>query len=310
MAFAKLSGALLARKDARAATSITELVSVPSQPAPPVSLRPPPQPAPVDKEAVRLLAEHLKSLKLPAFLGEYEKLARQCAAEGLDHSHYLLRLTELELIERKRRLIERRIKGARFPALKDLDGFDFSAIPSLDKNAVLELARCEYVSRSENIIIVGNSGTGKTHIAIALGSAACQQGLSVGFVTAASLAHRLLEIHDEWRLLRLQQQLAAYKILIIDELGYAPLSTAGAGLMFEVVSQRYERGSTIITSNLPLDQWIDVFGTAELAGAVLERLTHHVHILQMNSESYRLRHGMPRRTQPPGSGSKRANPAG
>ncbi len=298
MAFAKLSGALLARKDARAAMTLAELVSVPSAAPAPVSAAAPVSapvpvsaPAPASREAGKLLAQHLKALKLPAFLREYDKLAQQCAAEGLDASSYLLRLAELELIERERRMIERRIKGAQFPAVKSLDSFEFAAVPSLDKGFVLGLARSEYVARRENIIIVGNSGTGKTHVALGLGLAACQQGLSVGFVTAASLAHQLLEIHDEWRLLRLQQRLAAYKVLIIDELGYVPLSTAGAGLMFEIVSQRYERGSTIITSNLPFDEWTSVFGTAQLAGAVLERLTHHVHILEMNAESYRLRHG-------------------
>ena len=128
-----------------------------------------------------LLAHHLKALKLPTFLREYDKLARQCAAEGLDHIRFLLRLAELELIERERRMVERRIKEARFPAVKSLDSFDFAAIPSLNKTLVLELARSEYVIRRENIIAVGNSGTGKTHIGLGLGLAACQKGLSVGF---------------------------------------------------------------------------------------------------------------------------------
>jgi DNA replication protein DnaC len=296
MAFAKLSGALLARKDARTGTTIAELVSVPSA-APAVAA-----PAAVEGEDGKLLAQHLKALKLPAFLREYDRLAQQCAAEGLDPSHYLLRLAEIELIERERRMVERRIKGAQFPAVKGLDSFDFAAVPSIDKSLVLDLARSEYVARRENILIVGNSGTGKTHIALGLGLAACRQGLSVGFVTAASIAHQLLEIHDEWRLLRLQQRLAAYKVLIIDELGYVPLSTAGAGLMFEIVSQRHERGSTIITSNLPCDEWSSVFGTAQLAGAVLERLTQHVHILEMSGESYRLRHNLGRQPRRHGSG--------
>ena len=171
-----------------------------------------------------LLAHHLKALKLPTFLREYDKLARQCAAEGVDHPRYLLRLAELELIERERRMVERRIKEARFPAVKSLDSFDFLAFPSLNKALVLELARCEYVARRENVIAVGNSGTGKTHIALGLGLAACQKGLSVGFTTAAALVHELIEARDEKRLLRLQRQLAGYKLLIIDELGYVPLS--------------------------------------------------------------------------------------
>ena len=235
-----------------------------------------------------LLSHYLKALKLPTFLREYEKVARQCAAEGVDHIRYLLRLVELELIERERRTVERRIREAKFSAVKSLDSFDFLALPSLNKPLVLELARCEYIARRENIIALGNSGTGKTHIALGLGLAACQKGLSVGFVTAAALVHELIEARDEKRLLRYQRQLAGHKLLIIDELGYVPLSQTGAELLFEVFSQRYERGSTIVTSNLPFDEWTSVFGSERLTGALLDRLTHHVHILEMNGESYRL----------------------
>ena len=172
-----------------------------------------------------LLAHHLKALRLPTFLREYDKLARQCAAEGVDHSRYLLRLAELEMIDRERRTVERRIKEARFPAVKSLDSFDFTAIPSLNKTLVLELARSEYVARRENVIAVGNSGTGKTHIALGLGLAACQKGLPVGFTTAAALVNELHEARDEKRLQRLQRQLAGLKLLIVDELGYVPLSS-------------------------------------------------------------------------------------
>jgi hypothetical protein len=138
-----------------------------------------------------LLVHHLKALKLPTFLREYDRLAQQCAAEGVDHPRYLLRLAELELIDRERRMVERRIKEARFPTVKSLDSFDFTAIPSLNKTLVLELARCEYVTRRDNVIAVGNSGTGKTHIALGLGLAACQKGLSVG------LPSRPGEFHPE-----------------------------------------------------------------------------------------------------------------
>jgi DNA replication protein DnaC len=242
-----------------------------------------------------LLAHHLKALKLPTFLREYDKQARQCASEGVDHTGYLLRLAELELLERERRSVERRIRQARFPAVKSLDSFDFAAIPSLNKLLVLELARCEYVERRENVIALGNSGTGKTHVALGLGLAACQKGLAVGFTTAAALVHELIEARDERRLLRLQKQLAAYRLLIIDELGYVPLSPTGAELLFEVFSQRYERGSVIVTSNLPFDEWTSVFGTERLTGALLDRLTHHVHILELNGDSYRLKVSRARR---------------
>jgi DNA replication protein DnaC len=236
-----------------------------------------------------LLAHHLKALKLPTFVREYDKVARQCAAEGTDYPRYLLRLAELELIDRERRMVERRIKAAKFPTVKSLDSFDFAALPSLNKALVMELARSEYVERRENIIAVGNSGTGKSHIGLGLGLAACQKGLSVGFTTAAALVHELIEARDEKRLLRLQRQLAGYKLLIIDELGYVPLSPTGAELLFEVFSQRYERGSTIVTSNLPFEDWTSVFASERLTGALLDRLTHHVHILEMNGDSYRLK---------------------
>src|ERR1700687_4427203 len=244
-----------------------------------------------------LLAHHLKVLKLPTFLREYDKLARQCAAEGVDHSRYLLRLAELEMIERERRMVERRIKEARFPTVKSLDSFDFTAIPSLNKTLVLELARCEDVARRENGIAVGTSGTGKSHIALGLGLAACQKGLSVGFTTAAAMVHELIEARDEKPVLRIHSQLEGYKLLIIDELGYVPLSTPGAELLFEVFSQRYERGSTLVTSNLPFDEWTGVFGSERLTGALLDRLTHHVHILEMNGDSYRLKQSKQRQRQ-------------
>ena len=242
-----------------------------------------------------LLGHHLKALKLPTFVREYDKVARQCAAEGVDHVRYLLRLAELELIDREQRLVERRIRAARFPAVKSLDSYDFTALPSLNKALVLELARCEYLARRDNVIALGNAGTGKTHIALGLGLAACQKGLAVGFTTAAALVHELIEAGDEKRFLRLQRQLAACKLLIIDELGYVPLSPTGAELLFEVFSQRYERGSVIVTSNLPFDEWTSVFGSERLTGALLDRLTHHVHILEMNGESYRLRQSKHRR---------------
>jgi DNA replication protein DnaC len=242
-----------------------------------------------------LLAHHLKQLRLPTVLREYDKVARECARDGVDHPRYLLRLLELELIDRERRLVERRIRQARFPATKSLDSFAFTAIPSLNKMLVLELARCEYILRRENIIALGNSGTGKSHVALGLGLAACQRGFSVVFTTAAQLVHRLMEARDEKRLLRLQRELQAARLLIIDELGYVPLSPTGAELLFEVFSQRYEHGSTIVTSNLPFEEWTSVFGSERLTGALLDRLTHHVHILTMNGESYRLTQSTARR---------------
>ncbi len=182
------------------------------------------------------------------------------------------------------------------------DSFDFKAIASLNKILTMELARCEFVDRRENVIALGPSGTGKPHIALGLGLAACQKGLKVRFTTAAAVRqclsdqwrsigslHELVEAVDERRLQRLQKTLASQDLLIIDELGFVPLSKTGAELLFEIISQRHERGSIVITSNLPFDEWTEVFGSERLTGAILDRLTHHVHILEMNGESYRLR---------------------
>ena len=248
-----------------------------------------------------LLDHHLKTLRLPTFLREYDKLAQQCAAEGVDFPRYLLRLSELELLDRERRATERRIRQAKFDVVKSLDTFEFLAIPSLNKSLVLDLARCEFIERKENILALGNSGTGKTHIALALGLAACQKGFRVRFTTAASLAHELIEAKDERRLMRFQKMLSSFELLIIDELGFVPLSKTGAELLFEVFSRRYERSATLVTSNLPFNEWTEAFGSERLTGALLDRLTHHVHILEMNGESYRLKDSKRRRPAKPRS---------
>lgn len=235
-----------------------------------------------------LLGNHLKALKLPTFAREYEKVALESAQDRADYPRYLLRLCELERIDRERRNIERRIRLARFAQIKSLDTFDFAAQPSLNKPLVLELSRCDWIEKRHNCIALGPSGTGKTHVALALGLAACQKGYNVAFTTAASLVHELMEARDERRLRALQKHLNTVKLLIVDELGYVPLTAVGGELLFEVFSQRYERGSTLVTSNLPFDEWTSVFGSERLTGALLDRLTHHVHILEMNGDSYRL----------------------
>lgn len=250
----------------------------------------------MNKKPQVLLDHYLKQLRLPTILREYGKVAEQCAREDVDCQRFLLRLVEMEVVEREQRATERRIKAAKFPVLKSLETFDFLAMPSLNKALVLELARCEYISRKENVLALGNSGTGKTHIALALGLAACQQGYRVRFITAAALVHELIEARDEKRLLRFQKQLAKQDLLIIDEFGYVPLSKSGAEMLFEVFSQRYERASTMVTSNLPFAEWTEVLGSERLTGALLDRLTHHVHILEMNGESYRLKTSKRKRT--------------
>ena len=182
-----------------------------------------------------------------------------------------------------------RICPAGFPAIKSFDTFDFTAIPSLNKVLALELTRGAFINGRENALAVGNSGTGKTHLALAMGLSACQNGFKVRFTTAAALVNEMIEARDEKRLLRLQKQMARVGLLIIDELGFVPFSKTWAELLFELISQRYECGSILITTNLPFDEWPDVFGSERLTGALLDRLTHHVHILEMNGDSYRLK---------------------
>ena len=254
-----------------------------------------------------LLAHHLKELRLPTCLREYDRLARQCASEGVDHVRYLLRLVELELIDRERRLIDRRIKSARFSVTKSLDAFDFLTIPSVNKPLVMDLARGGFIDRHENVIAVGNSGTGKTHLALGLGLAACQRGYSVLWKPAATLVNELIEARDEKHLLRYQKALAKVQLLIIDELGFVPLSKTGAELLFDVFSQRHERGATFVTSNLPFDEWTDVFGSQRLTGALLDRLTHHAHVLTCNGDSYRLADAKRRRAKQDKSTTKTTN---
>ena len=241
-----------------------------------------------------LLSHHLKALRLPVFLREYQKVAAQCAKEKRDAARFLLELSELELIEREKRGAERRVREAGFPVYKTLEGFDFMAIPSLNKQLALELARGEYILKRENVLAVGNSGTGKTHLAIALGLAACHEGRKVKFFTAAGLVTALTEARDDKALLRFKKQLARKDLVIVDEFGYVPFSKTGAELLFEFFAERYERGSVMVTTNLPFDQWTEVLGSERLTGALLDRLTHRVHILEMNGESYRFRESVRR----------------
>jgi DNA replication protein DnaC len=244
-----------------------------------------------------LLKHHLKALKLPTILAECEKVAGRCAAENIDHLTFLLQVCELELIERERKAAERRLKAARFPTPKTLESFDFSARPSVNKPLVLDLIRGDYLARRENILLVGPSGTGKTHLATALGMAACEQGRRVRFWRVTELITTLREADEDRQLLRLRAQLAKLDLLILDELGYVPASKAGAELIFDVIATAYERSSVILTTNLSFENWTEVLGNERLTGAALDRLTHRCHILETSGESYRLQDAKRRRRQ-------------
>jgi len=248
-----------------------------------------------------LLGHHLKALKLPTMLAECEKVASRCAADNVDHLGFLLQLCELELIDRERRAAERRLKAAKFPTHKTLESFDFTAQPSINKVLVTELLRGEYIDKRENILLVGSSGTGKTHLATALGIAACGQGKRVRFFRVTELITQLMEAREERELLRLRKQLAKLDLLILDELGYVPASKLGSELLFDVISTAYERLSLLVTTNLPFENWTEVLGSERLTGATLDRLTHRCHILEARGESYRLRDANRRRRAKPSS---------
>jgi DNA replication protein DnaC len=242
-----------------------------------------------------LLEHHLKALKLPTMLKEYAKVAATCAKQNVGHRGFLTQLTELELIERERRAAERRLKAARFPAHKTLDTFDFTAQPSINKALVTELTRCIYLDHRENILLVGSPGTGKTHLATALGIEACGRGKKVRFFRVTELVTQMMEAREERALTRLKGQLAKLDLLILDELGYVPASKLGAELLFDVISAAYERTSIIITTNLPFERWVEVLGCERLTGATLDRLTHRCHVLEANGQSYRLKDAKKRR---------------
>jgi len=247
-----------------------------------------------DKPTV-LLEHHLKQLKLPTMLREYAPVAAACTQDRCDYPAYLLRLAERELIDREKRAAERRIKAARFPVIKTLDTFDFKVQPSINQQLMRELTTGQYIDRHENVLLVGNSGTGKTHLASALAFSACTQGRRVRFFTVTNLVTQLTEAREERQLQRMLGQLERQDLLVLDELGYVPFSRLGAELLFEVISRAYERVSVIVTTNLPFEQWTEVCGSERLTGAILDRLTHRVHILEANGESYRLRESRSRR---------------
>ena len=256
----------------------------------------------IETKSVVLLKHHLKALKLPTMHGECEKSAARCAQENIDHLGFLLQLCELELLERERRAADRRLKAAKFPTYKTLENFDFTVQPSVNKPLITELVRCQYLDSRENVLLVGNPGTGKTHLATALGIEACGRGKRVRFWRVTELITQLMEAREERGLTRMKGQLAKLDLLILDELGYVPASKLGAELLFDVISMAYERTSLIVTTNLPFERWVETLGCERLTGATLDRLTHRCHIIECNGDSYRLKDAKRRRRsgEPPG----------
>jgi DNA replication protein DnaC len=249
----------------------------------------------LETKSTVLLKHHLKALKLPTMTAECEKVAARCARENVDHLGFLLQLCELELLERERRAAQRRLKAARLPSPKVLDSFNFAAAPAVNKPQILELARCEYIDRRENVLLIGASGSGKTHLATALAMEACGRGKRVRFHRVTELATLLLEAREERHLSRLRSQLAKLDLLVLDELGYVPASKVGAELLFDVISTAYERTSVIVTTNLPFEEWKEVLGSERRTGGTMDRLTHRCTISETGRESDRLREARRRR---------------
>jgi DNA replication protein DnaC len=241
---------------------------------------------------IDLLKDQFRQLRLPTMSQEFEKLARDAAATNQNYFQFLLRLTELELGTRAANAIATRIKNAGFPVLKDFDTFDFSALPQLSKPKILDLARSEWIEHKYNCCLIGTQGTGKTHVAIALGLAACRHGLRVCFWTAADLVGQLEKAQKQYTLDKFQGQLERADLLICDELGYVSYSRGGVELLFRVFGDRYERASMLVTSNLPFGEWGQIFQGERMTGALLDRFTHRCHIFEMNGESYRFRESM------------------
>jgi DNA replication protein DnaC len=239
-----------------------------------------------------LLRANLKQLRLPTMGAEFEKLAREAADADEGYEQYLLRLTELEVAARASNAVQARIRAAGFPVPKDFDTFDFTAVPHLSKPKVLELARGEWIEQRSNVCLLGSPGTGKTHVATALGLAACRQGKRVRFFTAAALVTQLEEAQKRYQLDRLLAQLDRADLLICDELGYLSFSRTGAELLFQVFADRYERRSLLVTSNLAFGEWGQVFQGERMTAALLDRLTHRCQIFEMNGESFRFRESM------------------
>lgn len=236
-----------------------------------------------------LLLDNLKTLRLSTMIKNLDAKLRQAKENKIAYEEFLLNLTEIEVQVRKENGRKRRIREAGFPLLKPFETFDFQATPDLDIRFIQELSTGTFIKEKRNIIFLGKSGTGKTHLATALGVEACTVGYRTRFITGCGLANELIEARDEKILSRVIKRYAGYGLLIIDELGYVPFSKEGAQLLFQVLAERHEKRSVIITTNMGFGDWTQIFGDANLTGALLDRITHKAHVITCNWESYRLK---------------------
>jgi DNA replication protein DnaC len=235
-----------------------------------------------------------RQLRLPTVGTRCATLEQEAMRSSQGHLAYLSGLLELELEDRAQRRAQRRIAEAHFPQVKRLSEFRFDEAPTVPANLIAQLARGEYIDRAECVLLVGDSGTGKTMLATGLGVSACEQGRAVRFTTVAALVNELMEARDERELSRAVGRWSRVDLLVADELGYVTLPPTGAELLFQVLAQRSERGSIIVTSNLPFSEWTGVFGDARLTKAAVERLTYRAHIVETGNESYRFKRSLAR----------------
>jgi len=235
------------------------------------------------------LKHNLKSLRLSTMAREIEATVRHAKEGGIGYDELLLSLTETELQVRAENRQKRRLREAKFPLMKPLETFDLDAVPDLDTSLFLELTTCGFIKEKRNIVFLGRSGTGKTHMATALGIEACQNNHKTRFITGYGLVNELIEAREEKDLNRVLQRYTRYDVLIIDELGYVPFSKEGAELLFQVLAERHERGSVVVTTNLGFADWTQIFGDANMTAALLDRITHKAHIVNCSWKSYRLK---------------------
>ena len=243
-----------------------------------------------------VLKEDLKALKLSTMARFIEGHLRQAREKSIGYEEFLLELTSIELQTRAENRLKRRIREAKFPLLKPLETFNVEVASGLDVRLFKELTRCNYIKEHRNIIFLGKSGTGKTHMATALGIEACKNNFRTRFITCYGLANGLIEARKDRELQRFIERYRKYDLLILDEVGYIPFSKEGAELIFQVLAERHERGSLIITTNLGFADWTKIFGDPVMTAALLDRLTHRAHIINCTWESYRLKESLKRRS--------------
>ena len=238
------------------------------------------------------IRQSCKQLRMPTIGAQFGKLAEEAVKQKRSHLAYLDTLLGLEVEERERHVVERRLREAKLPRLKTLEEFDFSQSPKIAASEVRQLAEGGYLQRAEPVVLIGECGTGKTHLASGLCVAACRQKKRVRFTTAAGLVNELVEAQHHNQLGRVLARWSRYELIALDEVGYVPLAEVGAELLFQVIADRAERAALVITTNLPFSEWTQVFPNARLCKALLDRITDRAHIIETGTESYRFRRTM------------------